>query len=49
MEKKMSETNKIKVFNLAMVIKKEWRRNVKKENGKLQHLEMHYLNKKWNC
>lgn len=30
MEKKMSETNKTKIFNLAMVIKKEWRKNVKK-------------------
>lgn len=30
MEKKVSETNKIKIFNLEVVIKKEWGRNVKK-------------------
>jgi len=30
MKKKVSETNKIKILNLAVVIKKEWRRNVKK-------------------
>lgn len=47
MEKKVSETKK-KIFNLAVVIKKEWRRNMKKK-GKLQHLKMHSSNKKCNC
>lgn len=39
MKKKVSETNKIKIFNLAVVVNKEWRRNVKKIKWKIATLK----------
>lgn len=49
MEKKVSETNKIKIFNLAVEGMEKKCEKKKKENGKLQRLKMFSLNKKWNC
>lgn len=35
----MSETNKTKIFNLAMVIKKEWRKKCEKREQKTTTLK----------
>lgn len=43
MEKKVSETKKKKIFNLAVVIKKEWRRNVKKIKWKIATLKNAFI------
>lgn len=43
MKKKVSETKKKKIFNLAVVIKNEWRRNVKKIKWKIATLENAFI------